>query len=990
MNRQRKLIKSVCIAGLAGVLAAGGIAVQGSVRGIAEGLAAAEDEVIVLTPENMEALKARLAENPDLIIILEDGTRIDLAYLETLEAAGQTVIVKAADVEANPALSEVTGTPDGSVVTENPAGNPGEQGAVDGAGASGGENVGTGTPENAGGGTGTPENPGTEGTPGSEAGMPSGEDSGEDGASGDHSESGENPGETGDGSEDGDKPGSGENPGETGDGSEDGDKPGSGENPGESGDGSEDGENPGETGDDTEDKDKPGETGDDTEDGDKPGESGDDTEDGDKPGSSGEDTEDGWKPGEPGNDAEDGDKPGSSGEDTEDGWKPGKPGNDTEDGDKPGSSDWPGSSDRPNDTGSSGKPGNSDGTKNPGETGDSNITDDISDKNTGFGSIPDKIIVDVDQFEPDVITPDRINDATVILNRKLVKLPKMVDDFRFWTVARKYAFAREDLEIREKIPGEEVGEETVRAIGSLKKDGLLYILKEENNGWLYVESGRVRGFVRPEKLMTDEEAKQKLEEYQDEAKRAAEEQQKEYTGIEDMVPMAEELVSWKDNEAFTYLRATVDQTVVDKRYAVAKDAPIEVKEDKDVSSRVVGVLPKDGLCYVIEGELEDEPQNEAEEVVENSQNEAEGAVEDSLNEAEGTVDGTLNGAENIAADDLTETDAEEAADNSANQLPEEIEDRFEEKLKEEALDEAGWVYIESGDVRGFVRKESLSYGEEVTEQVEEAEEDSYALAEEKIKPEDNAACYYTLTSTKPGTPSGEIRKSMVEFAAQFIGNPYVWGGTSLTDGADCSGFVQSIYKQYGYDIPRVACDQAEYGIKIPVEDALPGDLIFYAKNGYIHHVVMYAGGGKTIEAMSSFTGIVQADVRTDSAVWATRVLDDNGYEYADGGISEVNATPDMYGKDLGTFELTYYCACELCCDVETGITATGAPVVEGRTIAVDPRVIPYGTQVIIGGHIFTAEDCGGAIKGNHIDIYVNDHARALALGVNYANVYLRK
>ena len=131
-------------------------------------------------------------------------------------------------------------------------------------------------------------------------------------------------------------------------------------------------------------------------------------------------------------------------------------------------------------------------------------------------------------------------------------------------------------------------------------------------------------------------------------------------------------------------------------------------------------------------------------------------------------------------------------------------------------------------------------------------------------------------------------------------------------------------------------------------------------------------------------------MRTDSAVWATRVLDDNGYEYADGGISEVNATPDMYGKDLGTFELTYYCACELCCDVETGITATGAPVVEGRTIAVDPRVIPYGTQVIIGGHIFTAEDCGGAIKGNHIDIYVNDHARALELGVNYANVYLRK
>lgn len=73
-----------------------------------------------------------------------------------------------------------------------------------------------------------------------------------------------------------------------------------------------------------------------------------------------------------------------------------------------------------------------------------------------------------------------------------------------------------------------------------------------------------------------------------------------------------------------------------------------------------------------------------------------------------------------------------------------------------------------------------------------------------------------------------------------------------------------------------------------------------------------------------------------------------------------------------------------------GITATGTPVVEGQTIAVDPGVIPYGTKVIIGGHIFTAEDCGGAIQGNHIDIYVNNHAEAEALGVTNADVFLVK
>ncbi len=526
------------------------------------------------------------------------------------------------------------------------------------------------------------------------------------------------------------------------------------------------------------------------------------------------------------------------------------------------------------------------------------------DMKPGFGTNTNDGIIDIEQFKPETISPERIKNASLILNQKLVKLPQIVEDYRFWTVARKYAFAKENLVIRESIIPEEETNDKARIVGKLRKNGLLYILKEEEDGWLYVESGRVRGFVRSEEVITNEDAGQQLKIYQEKAKKRAERLKQEYKGIEGTAPMAREILPWQENEAYTYLRATVNQTVVEKKYALAKNEYVEVMEDKDEESRVIGVLPQGGLCFILEDEKEE------------------------------------------------------------------------------------WIYIESGDVRGFVKKNSIQFGEDVTEQVKEKQEDTFLLAEEKVKAEENEACYYTLTSTKPGVPSGEIRRSMVEFAAQFVGNPYVWGGTSLTEGADCSGFVQSIYKQYGYELPRVSRDQAQYGTKIPVEDALPGDLIFYANNGNVYHVVMYAGEGKTIEAMSTDMGIVQADVSKNSAVWATRILNDNGY--AGGGISDVNATKDMYGKNLGTFKLTYYCACELCCNVETGITATGAPVVEGRTIAVDPRVIPYGTQVIIGGHVFTAEDCGGAIKENHIDIYVNDHEEALALGVNYADVYLKK
>lgn len=91
---------------------------------------------------------------------------------------------------------------------------------------------------------------------------------------------------------------------------------------------------------------------------------------------------------------------------------------------------------------------------------------------------------------------------------------------------------------------------------------------------------------------------------------------------------------------------------------------------------------------------------------------------------------------------------------------------------------------------------------------------------------------------------------------------------------------------------------------------------------------------------------------------------------------------------LGTYLLSAYCPCASCCGKSDGITATGTQATQGRTIAVDPRTIPYGSQVIINGHTYTAEDCGGGIKGNRIDVFFNSHAEALVFGMQYADVYL--
>lgn len=634
------------------------------------------------------------------------------------------------------------------------------------------------------------------------------------------------------------------------------------------------------------------------------------------PGSAG----DSGAPGNPGNaEAQEGET-GASG-DAEETGKPGE--SDTGNAEKPGDSDT-GNAEKPgeSDTGNAEKPGDS-GTgavekeKKPG-TEDADASENVdSPKASTDGGQKDEADADKEKAdeeekeeEPEVTTNEQL-----IAKQQIVKLPVIVEDFRFWTVARKYAFAKKDLSILEEMKEKDAEqkemqdgsqEKAVRTVGTIEKDGLLYVLKEEADGWVYVESGAVRGFVKAEDLRMNEEAQTLLKELQKRAKEKAEEEHTEYTGIETVASIASEVIPRKENNAFLHLRATVNQTVVEKEYALANADELNIREGKGTDSRIVGILKEGNLCYLLADQEEE------------------------------------------------------------------------------------WIYVESGDVRGFVKREYLDFGEETDQYVEEKGEDAFDTAEEKIKPEENDACYYTLTSVRSGVPGGEIRSSLLEFASQFIGNPYVWGGTSLTDGADCSGFVQSIYREYGYNLPRVAEDQAQFGTQIAVEDAEPGDLIFYAKNGAVYHVVIYAGDGKTIEAMDDEHGIVQGKLYTKDAVWAVRVLEDERSVSACGGIGEVNASEEMYGESLGTFKITYYCSCELCCDVETGITATGTPVVEGQTIAVDPTVIPYGTQVIINGHVFTAEDCGGAIKGNKIDIYVSDHEKALALGVGSAEVHLVK
>lgn len=95
-------------------------------------------------------------------------------------------------------------------------------------------------------------------------------------------------------------------------------------------------------------------------------------------------------------------------------------------------------------------------------------------------------------------------------------------------------------------------------------------------------------------------------------------------------------------------------------------------------------------------------------------------------------------------------------------------------------------------------------------------------------------------------------------------------------------------------------------------------------------------------------------------------------------------------KNIGTYKITGYCGCSSCCGKTDGVTASGTHATAGRTIAADTATLPFGTKVVIDGHTYTVEDVGGAIKGNHIDVYFSSHSKALQWGVRYCDVYVVK
>lgn len=237
--------------------------------------------------------------------------------------------------------------------------------------------------------------------------------------------------------------------------------------------------------------------------------------------------------------------------------------------------------------------------------------------------------------------------------------------------------------------------------------------------------------------------------------------------------------------------------------------------------------------------------------------------------------------------------------------------------------EDGWAHIISGEVDGYVSTEYLYMGADakmrglelirtvavvnadalkvrddasldgaVLTQVPKGEElevvevlgdwvqvaidsDNAYVSAEYVTVEEKLDTAVTMSELLYGQDVSDLRVDIAEYAKQFLGNPYVYGGSSLTKGADCSGFVMAIYKHFGITLSHSAQAQSGEGTKISASELQPGDLIFYANSsGTINHVALYIGGGKVIHASTPTSGIKISNYKYRTPVKYVSILRD--------------------------------------------------------------------------------------------------------------------
>ena len=187
-----------------------------------------------------------------------------------------------------------------------------------------------------------------------------------------------------------------------------------------------------------------------------------------------------------------------------------------------------------------------------------------------------------------------------------------------------------------------------------------------------------------------------------------------------------------------------------------------------------------------------------------------------------------------------------------------------------ATDETVWTEAPETETSYTEASETEAPYTEAPAETEAPETEApYTEAPVETEAPETEAPYTEAPETEAPSTSG-VGQQIADFAVQYVGNPYVWGGTSLTEGADCSGFVQTVFANFGLYLSRTAESQSYGGTSISLDNLQPGDLLFYNSTGSIDHVAIYIGGGQIVHAANSRSGIIISNAYYQTPVCARR------------------------------------------------------------------------------------------------------------------------
>lgn len=269
-------------------------------------------------------------------------------------------------------------------------------------------------------------------------------------------------------------------------------------------------------------------------------------------------------------------------------------------------------------------------------------------------------------------------------------------------------------------------------------------------------------------------------------------------------------------------------------------------------SKVIGKLPKNGGCEVLSSK--------------------DGWTKISAETSSGTIVGYVNNDYLITGDDALRL-AKKVGSYVATALTNGLNIRDTASTDAKVIDQmAKGEELVVLDSKVSTDDDEHSDWVKVAIDSDDADNDSAYVAKEYVKITFELVRAVNIQEVKTVTGVSSVRVNLISLAKDHLGERYVWGGTRLGVGVDCSGFTQAIYRKMGYSIPRTSRSQASGGHRISSSELRPGDLVFYGSSSYINHVAMYIGNGRVIHASNPRDGIKISNMRYRNPVKYVRYI----------------------------------------------------------------------------------------------------------------------